>query len=413
MTTHIKDAYAFKYTLRSRQTVDGKQSVLLTIYDRRTQKRSYLSTQFALTPDQFKTVTTTGSNPRGSNREIKMQLDALMYKAHNVASSLSAFDITQFKTVMSVSKASQDSLYSAYENRIDRLRRLGKNGTALNYACAMKYLMKAQNHKPLTFLDVTPAWLEDLEAEARDTGLSMASLSMYLRTLRTLFNEAIRDGNVPADAYPFGKGKYLIPSGQNIKKALTVDEVRVMMNADIDIPAQERARDFFIISYLCSGMNLRDLLHLRCKNIDGNTLRFERIKTKGTKRMARPIELPLHQKALDLINIYGNSQGSPDAYVFPYLRDCKSDQERFDTSRNFNTSISKALKRLARDIGLPQEVSIIWARHTYATIMMNKGASMELVGETMGHTSIKTTQQYFKGFDSEIKKSYTDRLLDL
>jgi integrase/recombinase XerD len=48
---------------------------------------------------------------------------------------------------------------------------------------------------------------------------------MYLRALRAIFNIAKKDGIITNEQYPFGKNKYQIPEGRNIKKALHISDI--------------------------------------------------------------------------------------------------------------------------------------------------------------------------------------------
>ena len=50
---------------------------------------------------------------------------------------------------------------------------------------------------------------------------------MYLRPLRTIFNEAIKDGVIKKEkCYPFGRRQYKIPASKNTKKALEFKEIK-------------------------------------------------------------------------------------------------------------------------------------------------------------------------------------------
>ncbi len=50
---------------------------------------------------------------------------------------------------------------------------------------------------------------------------------MYLRPLRTIFNEAIEDGIIKKEkCYPFGRRKYKIPASKNTKKALDLKDIK-------------------------------------------------------------------------------------------------------------------------------------------------------------------------------------------
>ena len=50
---------------------------------------------------------------------------------------------------------------------------------------------------------------------------------MYLRPLRSIFNEAIEEGIIKREkCYPFGRRRYCIPASKNTKKALDLDDIK-------------------------------------------------------------------------------------------------------------------------------------------------------------------------------------------
>jgi site-specific recombinase XerD len=85
---------------------------------------------------------------------------------------------------------------------------------------------------------------------------------------------------------------------------------------------------------------------------------------------------------------------------------------QFQKVKNFTRFIDQHIKRLAKAKGITEEISVYWARHSFATTSIRKGASMELVSESLGHGNIRTTQGYFAGFDSETKREFANSLMD-
>ncbi len=61
-------------------------------------------------------------------------------------------------------------------------------------------------------------------------GNSLTTVGIYIRPLRALFNQAIRDGIIAPESYPFGKGRYQIPAGRNVKKALSLNDIEKILN---------------------------------------------------------------------------------------------------------------------------------------------------------------------------------------
>jgi integrase/recombinase XerD len=50
------------------------------------------------------------------------------------------------------------------------------------------------------------------------------------------------------------------------------------------------------------------------------------------------------------------------------------------------------------------------ARHSFATILQRSRASTEFISEALGHSNVKTTQNYLARFEDETKKETTKTL---
>jgi len=70
------------------------------------------------------------------------------------------------------------------------------------------------------------------------------------------------------------------------------------------------------------------------------------------------------------------------------------------------------MKKIARKIGINENISTYMARHTYATIMKNSGQPIAFIAEQMGHANIQTTENYLASFGSEQRKQAAKELTD-
>ena len=53
------------------------------------------------------------------------------------------------------------------------------------------------------------------------------------------------------------------------------------------------------------------------------------------------------------------------------------------------------------------------ARHSYATVLKRKGASALIISENLGHSSLKTTENYLDSFTNDVKRETAALLRDL
>lgn len=51
-------------------------------------------------------------------------------------------------------------------------------------------------------------------------------------------------------------------------------------------------------------------------------------------------------------------------------------------------------------IGVEVNLTTYVARHSYATVLKRFGVNIALIGETLGHSDLKTTQIYLDSFDN-------------
>ncbi|WP_368117176.1 tyrosine-type recombinase/integrase, partial [Bacteroides xylanisolvens] len=138
--------------------------------------------------------------------------------------------------------------------------------------------------------------------------------------------------------------------------------------------------------------------HLEKSALNQNVLRYNRIKTKT------PMSVEVLNTAKEMINQLRSKESShPDCpdYLFDILRgDKKRKDERGyreyqSALRRFNNN----LKDLARTLHLQSPVTSYTLRHSWATTAKYRGVSIEMISESLGHKSIKTTQIYLKGFE--------------
>jgi integrase len=170
--------------------------------------------------------------------------------------------------------------------------------------------------------DITKEFLNDFEKWMIEKGRSISTVGIYLRTLRTIFNNAIAQGLVRPELYPFGRRKYVIPTGRNMKRALNIEQIKKIFQYPTEPGSSlEKAKDFWMFSYLCNGMNIADITRLRWSNVSPETISFQREKTKRTKR-DNPITITVVRNAQinGLIEKWGRPETKPfNEYLFDIL----------------------------------------------------------------------------------------------
>lgn len=387
----------------------GKFPIKLRVTYRR--QRSYYSLWFDLSKEDFHCMMNPATIPQKATAKYKKELQAIktacdkeLVKATGICEQMSDFNIILFEKRYLGVKKETVSLVDYYREEIANKRARGNISTASNYESSLKSLQSF--YKNINFNVVTPAFLNDYEHWLLKNGRSISTVGIYLRPLRAIILRAIEEETIPRELYPFSKRKYQIPASRNVKKALSLEEVERIFNYEA-IPNTwlEKARDFFLFSYLALGMNMKDILQLKNSNIDEDFIRFTRAKTKSTIRSGvLPISVHINPSIQEIINRHRNPSSEKDDYLFNVLtQDLTPERERA-VIQQFTKMVNKYIKVIAEKAGINKPVTTYYARHTYATAMYRSGVSTEFIAESMGHRNIKTTEAYKGGLEDETKK---------
>ena len=230
-----------------------------------------------------------------------------------------------------------------------------------------------QEFRPgIDFKDITYTFLRDFEVHLKEKGNSVNTIAKHLRQLRTLVNEAINQGYIPSDAYPFRK--YKIKQEKGRKEFLTPDELKRLENLDVDKKLRHVLDAFLFCCY--TGLRYSDFCQLTPENIirvNGKRwLYFKSVKTDVEIRL--PLHLLFEGKALAVL-------------------------ERYDIVTDFakigpNSEANKYLAQLAAFARIRKHITYHTARHTCATLLVHQGVPITTVQKLLGHTSVRTTEVY-------------------
>jgi integrase len=370
--------------------------------------RKYYATNLRLAPSYFEKVMMAKRRSEAENKTYN-EIISFQNKAVEVINKLPIFTFSKFEEMYFENRDATDSVFFAFDKYINELKEEQRIGTAVSYQCAKSSIKAFKND--LKFADVTPAFLKKYESWMLTNDKSRTTVGIYLRSLRTIFNRASIDKSL----YPFGEGqqKYSIPTGKNIKKALTLSEISKIFHYEAPPNSMvEMAKDYWVFIYLCNGINVKDLCQLKNKNINDNVLMFERAKTQRSKNNGEKITVSLKAQAKDIIRKWGQVSIGADTYVFPHLQKGMTAEKARKVIQQVTKNVNKYMKRIAKELELNKEVTTYFARHSFATVLRNSGASTEFISEALGHSSMKTTQSYLAGFEQETIHKTTDALIN-
>lgn len=131
---------------------------------------------------------------------------------------------------------------------IDKLLQEHRIGTAVSYQTSYFNIIKFRGNVRL--VEITVSFLNQYESWMLAQDYSKTTVGIYVRQLRTLFNEAIEQGIIKREKYPFGRRKYQPPTGRNVKRSLTLEDVAKLYYYGPTCKQEQWAKDFWFFSYL-------------------------------------------------------------------------------------------------------------------------------------------------------------------
>lgn len=274
---------------------------------------------------------------------------------------------------------------------IDRKMKMECYGTARTYANALRSFEKFLGGNDLGFDDLSGELMREYEAWMLHRGLKRSSASCYMRTLRTLYRQAVEEG-VAEEHSIFHKVHVSI--GKTSKRAVPIGVIRAVQQLDLSgKPSLDFARDIFMFSFYTRGMSFVDIAHLRKSDLRNGFLTYKRRKTfqSLTIQWERPMQAIVSRYA-------ERTEGSP--YMFPILHgDTSVDRSLYEQALQ---RINRSLKRIGGLIGHSVPLTTYVARHSWASIARNMDVPLSVISEGLGHDSDKTTQVYLASLDTSM-----------
>jgi integrase/recombinase XerD len=404
------------YLDKRRKKKSGDYPIKLRVWDPITGDAKLYPTGMDLNEQTFESAWET-HRPRKEFQPLRDQLEEIRLRAVELAAKTNGKVFDELDKKLYRPSGSGQNVFYHYAETIAKLDSDGRLGTASSYLLAKKSISNflAVNRRSIDILPFTKVdadWLENYEKFMVESGRSRTTVGIYLRTLRAIFNTAIELGDIDKELYPFGRRKYVVPSGKRVKKALSKEQLSALFNSKPANEHQEKAKAFFFFSFACNGMNTKDIALLKLSDLKEDSFIFLRAKTlRTTKERSTPITVFLNAYTTRVIAEYGNEMNH-GPFVFPILKEGYTSLEQRRKIQAFTRSVNQHIQKLAVSVGLPKDVSTIWARHSFATTAVRNGSSMEFMSEALGHTDQKTTQNYFAGFENEAKKELAKNLMN-
>jgi integrase/recombinase XerD len=417
------------YTYYTRTEDDGTQSHPVRLKVIAARKSRFYPIQLEgknifMTPDQW------GKRDTKQYKKEREAISDAETKAREASRTITQgerpFDFARFEREF-LHQESKSGLIKLFENYLEELKSEDRIGTFTAYKNALQafkdFRGERRHKREVTKLaedlnpgNLTASILKDFDQFLSRRGCSKATIGMYMRALKVVYNVAANDLPALKEFYPFAtkqndKGKYKIKSGGG-SKGETLSPAQVKHFSELEtIPGtpEHEAKLLWMFSFYCQGMNFKDIALLKYKDIQWDSIKYVRKKTQDTEATESIMEIPLSEAIKTIIVEIGNPDKLPASHVFPIVRKEQDAEQRDKSVRQKIKMTNKRLDLLCKDTGLPK-VTTYAARHSYANMLKQAGESIELIREMLGHSDIRTTEAYLKRFDLNRKKAVNDKV---
>ena len=275
--------------------------------------------------------------------------------------------------------------FKHHNENVEKLIGISKSkATYQKYEITRKHLTnfikERYNLSDISFKEINNLFITDFEVYLLTTcGCNSNTTAKFMQFFKRIVIIAKNNGWIRAD--PFAN--YKIRLKKVDRGYLQQSEVESIMNKKFAAKRLEQVRDIFVFSCFC-GLAYIDVKKLRKEDIrtsfDGNLwIMGKREKTDVS------FSIPLLDIPKRILEKYEGTL--PDNRILPVPS---------------NQKLNAYLKEIGDLCGIDKDLSFHLARHTFATLTLSKGVSIESVSKMLGHTNIRTTQIYARITDEKV-----------
>lgn len=255
-------------------------------------------------------------------------------------------------------------------------------------------------HFILRMYDVPPAKVEEpmvqrYVAWLYDRGREKASQARSLSGVKSFFNFLLISDRIESSPAEF----VLTPKfGRHLPDVLTTGEIdRIIAAVDGTTPKEIRDAAMLEVLYSC-GLRVSELTSLCIRDLffgEG----YIRVTGKGDKQRLVPISSTARERIHRYLEVRRSARAGEETL---FLNNRGSSLTR--------VMIFTILREAARRAGIEKKISPHTFRHSFATHLLEGGASIRQVQELLGHESILTTEIYTHLDDSHLRQTVEEHL---
>jgi site-specific recombinase XerD len=332
-----------------------------------------------------------------NSKLLNIKLSKAFFKIEQCVLTLDEeFSIEKLKELVSgKSKKETKYTFEVFSNKlIQQMMEVNRVGNALVYKTTVNRLISYCG-KDIAFTEINYKLLNEFNHHLITSGLKQNSISNYFRTIRAIYNKAIKMKVVDRLLYPFHD--ISIKSEKTAKKAVLKEDIARLLEIHLEEHTTAwRSLNYFMLSFYLRGISFTDLAYLKQSNIIDGRIVYRRRKTHKDYSVKL---FPLAETIINQMYVPGSD------YLLPIIpNNVPEDSLRAKRLiQQWIKTTNKYLKRLSVEVGLGSPLTTYSNRHSFATIAKRMGYSNELIAEALGHEiGNKITNIYLDTFDTDV-----------
>jgi integrase len=385
----------FRVTIkRNEERLNGTTNIKIRVCHNK--KTRYVATDYYVLPEYFdnKTGTVRGGGPYSKdevnkiNSKLQIKLGVMADKAEK-QKNLRFMDIGGLMKILR-DKHREYDFFALVDEKINTYKKLGNFNYMDSFKTTKTVVENFCGTSILPFETIDYNFLTRLENSLKFRGVKANSIGVFMRNIRTIYNQAISMGLVELSLYPFRK--YHIPKETTRHRDLTAREIAAIAKIEIKEPLISWARDMFMLSFYLIGINMKDLMYV--EKIEEGRINYKRSKGK------RDYSVKVWPEAMDIINKYPGEK-----YLLNAL-------DNYSDYRSATKRINKKMKDVGALCKIQKPVSTYYARHAWGTIASSIGISLDNISRALGHRLVSDVTIIYVKEDQEAIDRVNRKVID-
>lgn len=301
------------------------------------------------------------------DKELNNYLESLKKKCWKIEMDLMGeeYDVDYFVNIYKYGKK-EKSILDVYDehNKMYQAKVLSgevENTALYKYRQSMEKMKKyiEETGKPSSIKSITPSFVEGYMSWL-SSSLKSSTVNKEMKMFKKILAFAVREGYITANPFHI-----TLKEDKLEYHPLTEEQIKMIIDTPIENERIGAVRDLFIFQCY-TGLSYIDMATFTKEDI------FNGVIIKNRKKTDVKSVIPILPPVQDILDKYG--------YQLPIIS---------------NQKYNSYLKVLGDTCGTPMILHSHLARHTYATLLLNKGVDMKTVSRTMGHSNSKITEKIY------------------